>query len=295
MKTHPECIPCFIRQTLEAARLVSDDPALHESALLEACAMVSGMDTSEPPPSMAGKIQKIVRRLSGVADPYNGAKSRFNGFILTRLPNLESLIRGSSDPFETALRLAIAGNIIDFGIHIGLSESDVEAAIEHSLSAELDRGSVRSLRRALGRAARLLYVGDNAGEVVFDRLFIQQIKTLNPDLAVTFVTRGAPILNDITREDALQAGIERFARVIDNGDDSAGCVLSRCGAEFLEELGRADLLISKGQGNFETLNETALEAFFLLKAKCPVIARVAGCTQGDLLVLHRPAPKAVAD
>ncbi|MCE5272196.1 ARMT1-like domain-containing protein [bacterium] len=289
MKTHPECIPCFIRQTLDAARLVSDDPALHERALLEACAVVSGMDTSEPPPAMAGRIQKIIRRLSGVADPYNGAKSRFNGFILARVPHLESLIRGASDPFETALRLAIAGNIIDFGIHIGLSEADVEAAIEHSLSVELDRDSVHSLRRALAGARRLLYVGDNAGEVVFDRLFLEQIKALNPGLTVTFATRGAPILNDITREDALQAGVDRFARVIDNGDDSAGCVLSLCGAEFLEELGRADLLISKGQGNFETLNETTLEAFFLLKAKCPVIARVAGARQGDLLVLHRPA------
>lgn len=289
MRTYPECIPCFIRQTLDAARLVSDDQSLHESALLRACTLVSKMDTRQPPPAMAGEIQALILELSGVADPYGEAKSRFNRFILQRLPHLESLISGSPDPFETALRLAIAGNIIDFGIHINLSEADVEAAIEHSLHAPLNRAAVHSLRRAVQRAENLLYVGDNAGEVVFDRLFIEQIKALNPDLEVVFVTRGGPILNDITREDAFEAGIDSLARVIDNGDNSAGCVLGRCGWDFHRALEGSGLLIAKGQGNFETLNETTLEAFFLLKAKCPVIAREAGGRQGDLLVVHRPA------
>lgn len=287
MRTHPECIPCFVRQALETARLVSDDPSLHERALREVCRLAADWDTGRPPPAMARRIHDLMTDMSGEDDPYREAKSRFNAFILSLLPRLRGMVESSPEPFETALRLAVAGNIIDFGVNGSLTEAEVEEAVEEALHARLDPGVILHLRQALRGASRLLYVGDNAGEVVFDRLFIEEIRRLNPELAITFVTRGGPILNDITSEDALTAGIDRFAAVIDNGDNAPGCIPADCSDGFRQALAGSDLVISKGQGNFETLDELEQEIFFLLRAKCAVIARELGVGLGALNVVRR--------
>jgi damage-control phosphatase, subfamily I len=285
MKTYLECIPCFLRQALDAARLASDDPSFHEEIVRRTLSMVAGMDFSVPPPVMGRDIHRLIRGLSGVEDSYRETKARFNAFILRLLPRLEQRVRNSADPFEAALRLAVAGNVIDFGIDIALREEDVEKSLDLAFSAELDRDAIGSLRQAVRTASRILYLGDNAGEVVFDSLFLAAIRELAPSTGLTFVVRGQPIINDITLEDALQAGIDRLARVIDNGGDAPGCVLEDCSEVFREHLRLADLVISKGQGNFETLCPLPQETFYLLKAKCPVIAAHIGVPQGSLLVL----------
>ena len=287
MKTYPDCIPCFVRQSLEAARLVSDDPSFHEKILRRACQIAAELDYSAPPPAMGRDIHRLIRRISGVDDPYRKAKARFNDFILGLMPGLKKQVEQSPDPLETALKLAIAGNVIDFGVNINLTRADIENTVRQALALELDKETLAQFKNSVAKASRILYVGDNAGEVVFDRLFIETIKQSFSHVEITFVVRGTPILNDVTLEDARQAGMDQAAGVVANGSDAPGCLLDDCSEEFHEHLSRADLLISKGQGNYETLSELPHEVYFLLKAKCAVIARDIGAAQGDLLLVRK--------
>lgn len=291
MKTYPDCIPCFVRQSLEAARLVSDDPSFHEEILRRACRIGAELDYCAPPPAMGRDIHRLIRNLSGVEDPYREAKVRFNDFILGLMPKLKKRVEKSPNPFETALKLAIAGNVIDFGVNINLTRSEIENTVHQALALELDKETVSLFKSSLANAGRILYAGDNAGEVVFDRVFIETIKQAFSPVEITFVVRGSPILNDVTLEDARQAGMHEAANVVANGSDAPGCLLDDCSGEFHEYLSRADLIISKGQGNYETLSELPHEVYFLLKAKCAVIARDTGAAQGDLLLV-RKAPAA---
>jgi len=293
MKTYPDCITCFVRQSLEAARLVSDDSSFHEKILRRACRIAAELDYSAPPPAMGRDIHRLIRSLSGVEDPYREAKVRFNDFILELMPGLKKQVEQSPDPLETALKLAIAGNVIDFGVNINLTSKDIENTVSQALALELDKETLAQFKSSMANSGRILYVGDNAGEVVFDRLFIETIKQAFSHVKVTFVVRGAPILNDVTLEDAGQAGLNQVADdVVANGSDAPGCLLDDCSAEFHEHLSRADLVISKGQGNYETLSELPHEVYFMLKAKCEVIARDIGAARGDLLLV-RKAPAGV--
>ncbi|HUU27278.1 MAG TPA: ARMT1-like domain-containing protein [archaeon] len=290
MKTYPDCIPCFIRQSIDAARLVSDDPDFHEKILRRALKMAAEIDYSLPPPAMGRNLHRHLRELSAVSDPYREAKVRSNQYVLGILPELKKHLAQARDPFETALRLAMAGNVIDFGVKATLTESEIQGTIHQALTAHLDHQETAELfKQALRDSGAILYIGDNAGEIVFDRLFIETMQEMFGPLDLTFVVRGAPILNDATLEDAIQAGIDKVVtRVITNGDDAPGCLLEDCSEEFHRHLAKSDVVIAKGQGNFETLSEIPNEIYFLLKAKCQVIASDIGAKQGDLLFVRKP-------
>jgi uncharacterized protein with ATP-grasp and redox domains len=255
VKTYPDCIPCGVRQALEAARMVSDDPAFHERVLRETLKTLAELDYSFPPPVIASETHRLIRKLSGVKDPYHEAKQRFNSFLLDQLSRFKSMVESSRNPLETALRLALAGNVIDFGVRDDLDESEVESTIRQALEAELNSATIQALRRSLENARTVLYIGDNAGEIVLDRLLIETIMKELGSLNICFVVRGRPILNDATLEDAKQVGIDKICRVVDTGCDAPGCLLNRCSPECLAEIERSDLVIAKGQGNYETLSE----------------------------------------
>ncbi|MBN2290590.1 MAG: DUF89 family protein [Candidatus Glassbacteria bacterium] len=288
MKTYPDCIPCGVRQALEASRLVSDDPVLHERVLRETLKILSKLDYSLPPPVIASEIHRLIRRLSGEDDLYREAKKRFNSFVLDRLDRFKSMIGSSPDPFETALRLALAGNVIDFGVRGELEESEVEDTVRQALTAELDSAAIQALRGSLQHSRKTVYVGDNAGEIVFDRLFIEAILEGPRPREIVFMVRGEPILNDATAEDASQAGLDKLCRVIVTGDGAPGCLLDRCSPECRAELESSDLVIAKGQGNYETLSELEKQTFFLLKVKCAIIARDIGAQLGEFVVRQKP-------
>ncbi len=287
MKTYPDCIPCGVRQALEAARLVSDDPAFHERVLRETLKTLAELDYSLPPPVIASETHRLIRKLSGVEDIYHEAKHRFNSFVLDRLSRFKSMVESSRNPLETALRLALAGNVIDFGVRDDLDESEVESTIRQALEAELDSATIQQLRRSLENARTVVYVGDNTGEIVLDRLFIETILEELGPLDICFVVRGRPILNDATLEDAKQVGIDKICRVVDTGCDVPGCLLNRCSPECLAEIERSDLVIAKGQGNYETLDELKQETFFLLKVKCQIIAGDIGAELGQFIFMRK--------
>ncbi|MEA2063325.1 MAG: ARMT1-like domain-containing protein [Gemmatimonadota bacterium] len=286
MKTYLDCIACGVRQALEAARRVSDDPEFHERILRETLEKLARMDYCLPPPAIARDIHRLTRSLSGVEDPFFEDKRRFNNYVLDRLDHYKSMVSSSPDPFETALRLALAGNVIDLGVRSEIEESEVESTVSQALEAELDREAVEDFRKTLQNARNVLYVADNAGEIVFDRLLIETILDRQGAPEICLLVRGQPILNDVTAEDASLVGIDKICRVVDNGTDSPGTILEDCSPECLAEFERAELVISKGQGNYETLSELEQDTFFLLKVKCPVIARDIGSELGRFLVLR---------
>ena len=284
MKTTLDCIPCFVRQALEAARMVSDETAVHERIVREVLRWTSEMDLTQSPPVLAQRIHRRLREIAGSTDPYLEEKAHFNRMALDLMPDLRAEIKSAQDRLAMAVRLAIAGNVIDLGANGNITESDVRRDVQQALEEPFS-GNWDEFSRAVARSRSILYLADNAGEIVFDGLLIEQ---LSPD-RVTLVVRGGPVINDATLADARAAGLDGVVDVIDNGSDAPGTILEDGSPDFRRRFARADLIIAKGQGNFETLSDRAENIFFLLKAKCPVIASHVGLPVGTH-VLARSHP-----
>jgi uncharacterized protein with ATP-grasp and redox domains len=280
VRTYFDCIPCFVRQVLDSVRMITDDEQLHEKVLREALQMASEMNLSQSPPAMAQKIHRFIREITGVDDPYLEEKNRFNTLALQLYPKLKQQVEASIDPIETAVRLAIAGNIIDFGVNSAVEPSQVERTIAESLTDPLDTESLEMFKDVISQAKDILYLGDNAGEIIFDRLLIEQL----PFEKMTFVVKGEPILNDAVMEDAQIVGLMDIVDVIDNGSDAPGTILDDCSETFRRRFDRSDVVIAKGQGNYETLSDVDKNMFFLVRPKCNVLARHLGCEIGSLVL-----------
>ena len=284
MLTTLDCIPCLLRQALEAARFATRDKAVHEQVSRQALRMIAEMDLRQSPAAIAQQIHRMLREVTGVNDPYRTAKDQFNRLAIALLPELTAKLEGVRDPLITAARLAIAGNTIDLGANGKLTEAEVYAAFEQALSKPLV-GDAEAFRQAVAEATAILYLADNAGEIVCDWLLIQQLRPVRVTLAV----RGGAVINDATRVDAEAAGLPERVEVIENGSDAPGTILSDCSEDFRRRFAEADLIIAKGQGNFETLSEVEANIFFLFKVKCPVIAAHVGLPVGaHVLTRSRP-------
>jgi len=285
MRTSFDCIPCFVRQALEAVRFVTDEKVIHEQVLRKVLQAAAGMDFTMSPPVMGQRIHRLIRTLTGQEDPYLQSKVQFNKLALQLYPELKTCVENAGDPMETAVRLAIAGNIIDCGVYGSLDASDVGDAIEHALQDPVI-GSLDVFYDAIASARSILYLADNAGEIVFDRLLIEQM----PLEKTTLVVKGSPVINDATLADAESTGLKDLVEVIDNGSDAPGTVLEECSESFRRRFDDADLVIAKGQGNYETLSDIEKNIFFALKVKCPVIAEHLGCQVGSLVLQAGTTP-----
>lgn len=283
MRTFPECLPCFLRQGAVQAQLVGADAVLTERLEQVTRLVMAKADLSQSPPELAHDLHEALRAVHGVADSFAAEKRQFNALALRLLPTLRRDVQRLADPLAGALRLAMAANLIDTGIHPGIDETQILAALEGAMLATDDGVDVLAFETAVAAAPRILYLADNTGEIVLDRLLLEFL----PREKITVAVRGSAILNDALYEDAVTAGIDTLVPVISNGDDSPGTVLRRCSTEFRTAFDAADLIISKGQGNFETLFDTATHKniIFLLTAKCPVVARMLNTTMGSR-VLH---------
>jgi uncharacterized protein with ATP-grasp and redox domains len=288
MQTALECIPCFARQALEAARFVTNDQAVHERLLRDVLRLAAEMDLSQCPPIVAREIHRALRNMTGVADPYRAAKDRFNRMAMDMLPELTAKVREAEDPVAAALRLAIAGNVIDLGVNGGITEDQARLSVRNAVNEPFE-GDIEAFRRAVDAAQSILYLADNAGEIVFDRLLIEQL----PRGRVTLAVRGRPILNDATMEDAQEVGLCDIVEVIDNGSDAPGTVLSDCSEAFRGRFAETDLVIAKGQGNFETLSDEPADICYLFKVKCRVIGEHVGLPLGTHVLARSAAAQPV--
>jgi uncharacterized protein with ATP-grasp and redox domains len=283
MRTYFDCIPCMIRQSLDAVRLITEDESIHEQVLREVLQVTSTADLQQTPPEMGQKIHRLIRQLTEFDDPYLQMKRRFNTFALILYPRLKRIVAESMKPLETAVRLAIAGNIIDLGVKSSLKTHDVDKTIDEVLKIELDMSIFEDFKKEAAAAKSILYLADNAGEIVFDRILIEQ---LGPE-RIKFAVKERPVINDATIEDVQAVGLIDLVRVISNGDDAPGTILRFCSEEFRRYFEEADLIIAKGQGNYESLSEVDKNIFFLLKAKCTVIANHLGCEVGAAVLRGR--------
>jgi len=287
MRIYTECIPCFARQAVEASEMATKDPELREKILRAALREIARLPFDRTPPYAGVLIHRIVRKMAGDVDPYKELKTLYNKKALEYYPSMKKLVDDSEDRFETAVRLAIAGNNIDFGVRKNSDVIHMGDIIEETLHMPFKINHLTSFRQAAEKSSRILYIADNAGEIVFDRVLIEEIPAFREK--VVFAVKGHHVLNDATMDDAQEAGLTGLVRVIDNGSDAPGTIVQECSEEFKKELRDADLIIAKGQGNYETLSEANYHTFFLLKAKCPVIAGDLSVDVGDIVLLeHTP-------
>ena len=285
MKTYLDCIPCFFQQALQTTRMVTSDERKVRKVLDEVGAMLKGFSLDSPPPENGRLMYKKIAEITGNPDPFKEVKRKYTDAALKLYPFLKQIVARSEDKLFTAIKLAIAGNVIDFGAKSSLMKSPGEFDLEKEVKEAVKKNFVlldyKNFKESLLASSEILYIGDNAGETVFDRVLIEEIGR-----PVTYVVRGEPIINDATYEDAVEAGIDKVARILSSGVDAPGTILARCSDKFRKEYDSAQLVISKGQGNYETLSAEERPIFYLLKVKCPVIAREIG-VEVDGMVLKQ--------
>lgn len=283
-----DCYLCLLRQSLEAARFATDNEKIHQEAVFSGMRLVLDEDPGTPPPIIGRAIHRLIKERTGNPDPYRAEKEKFNRGMLEQLSNMRERVESSADPLETAVRLGIAGNSIDFALGV-VRQADVDRAFDAALTLPIN-GSVKELRDAVERSESILFLTDNAGEIVCDRLLIERLAGAYGK-QVTVAVRGAPIINDATLDDARAAGLTEIPNVtvIDNGNDGLGTFLDECSETFLGHFTGDSLVIAKGLANYETLVENKTrwrpkKIAFLFKAKCPFISHYSGTKLGDLVV-----------
>jgi uncharacterized protein with ATP-grasp and redox domains len=276
MKTYLDCIPCFMNQALRAARIATDDEKQIKTILDEVGMMLKNIPLDSSPPKSGRLIYNKVKKITGDQDPYKKIKKESTQKALSLYPYLKNRIEKSKDRLLTAIRIAIAGNIIDFGTNWDM---DIENETYKVLEMNFAVCDFDGFKNKLDKVSNVLFLGDNAGECVFDRILIEEIKK-----PVTYVVRGVPIINDATYEDAVQAGIDRVATIISSGTDAPGTILETCNPEFKKIYKNSEFIISKGQGNYEALSKEKRPIFFLLKIKCNVVADDIGVNTGDIVL-----------
>lgn len=275
MKFTPECYPCIVRQAATAVKLAGVDTETQFQALNEVLHSLASSDHQLSPSDVAGETNRIIREVTGVDDFYLEKKRESHKLAMSYLDQLHSLVNQGVDPLEQALKVGAAGNIIDV-VHVG--EYDLWEEVITTVQGELLGGGLADFKEKLNSASFILYLADNVGETVFDRVLIE-----NLPLPVIYVVKSGPILNDAVRADAIAAGIDQVAEIIENGTRSPGTVLSQASAEFLDLFQKAELVLSKGQANYETLDDQGDRIFFLMRVKCPLLSQAVNAPIGSLL------------
>jgi len=290
MKTYLECIPCFFKQALDVSRFSGADVQTQRQIMNDVARAFLTFRLEASPPEMGGIIHHIVKRHTGLMDPYIDLKQNSNKLAFAAYDRMKAICDDSRNRLLTGIELAIAGNIIDFAIKTSL---DIDAELDRIIhgmgngeNRERDFFHIDQFREVFSNARNILYLADNAGETVFDRVLIEELKRENPKVEIIYAVKETPIINDALMEDAEYCGIPDIAHVITSGSQVPGTILSQCSDSFRTIFYNADMVISKGQGNFEGLSDADRTIFFLLLTKCPVIARDVGCSQGDTILLY---------
>lgn len=281
MECVAECSPCYLKQVISAFEAAGLPQERQKEIIKEVSKMIPDVDDTKSPAENSSILLLEAYRLMGIDDPFKEAKERSNTFAMELYPRLRNMVLNAEDPLMMAIKMAAAGNIIDMGI---LREFDVDKSIEDALSMGFALCDYGQFRDFLNKARKILIIGDNSGEIVFDKLLVEQLKRYHVN--IIYSVKSGPILNDSTMEDAIMVGMDKMADVIENGNRYLGTVLDACSEEFIQAYKDADLVISKGQGNYESLEGKEIagdKTFFIFRAKCPWVAKRAGVNYMDLV------------
>lgn len=282
MRSVSDCVGCVIDQGLRAARIATDNDRIHEAVVREIANRLRNFDFSIAPAVNSMIAYETVAEITGNPDPFRAKKREHNDVALAMEERLNAIVTRAPDRLHAALRVAAAGNVIDMGV---LRSFDIEAAIRHVLEESFAVDDYDELCESLSKATEILLVGDNAGEIVFDKPLV---KLLAERARVLYAVKSGPIINDATVEDAEYTGMTKLATVVATGTRTIGVPLELVSDEFRRVLERVQLVIAKGQGNFETMDVLPYNIFFILKAKCCAVARELGVRLNDVsLVCNR--------
>ena len=286
MKTEPGCIPCIINQCITTLNLTGCGEKLKRKTIKKLLEKLSVIDYAMPPAYNSDFAYIIAREVTGVKDPYYDLKKQYNRLALEIYPRLKEIVRSSKDKVYTAAKIAVEGNVIDLGININKGKPlDFNKILEDIKNVPFSVDDYKELKKSLDKSKDILYLSDNAGEIVFDRVFIEELISLNKNVVLS--VKSGPIINDVTVEDVRETGLDKLVRVIETGNDRVGVNFKSASDEFLKEFKEADIIIAKGQGNFETLDDIYANTFFILKAKCEKIARALEVNYLDIALAKR--------
>jgi len=269
MKFHAECVPCLISGALKKIGMVQDEEK-RLAFMRGICNIMDGVDPEyDSAPLVDARIVQLKRDLLNLEDDFTQVKHSFNGMMLGLYDQLKEQVEQAEDPLHAAIQLSMAGNYIDFGVLGNVEAADTLRMLEEAAGKTVDAGEYALLKKDLEKEGELIFLHDNCGEVVLDKLLIETIHACYPHKKIVSVVRGNPILNDATIDDAREVGLADVAEVVENGlRDIAGTQLDMLPEALRARLERADLVIAKGQGNFETLTGCGLNVYFLFLSKC---------------------------
>lgn len=271
IRLNPECISCLMKKHLEAypketSRL---DKIQYMQSILK---IISDADEEMSAPELLSQINEVKRDMFGKAEDFTEIKKHFNSMMMSFENDIKSKINSANDPLKMGLCYAMTGNYIDFGALDSVGEDKLRELIDNVNENMIGDKEYEDFKREIEKSKRVVYLTDNCGEIVFDKVFISVIKNMFPDVSVTAIVRGYDVLNDATMTDANEIGLDRVVNVIDNGTDIAGTCLDKISKQASEIIDSADLIISKGQGNFETLQMCGKNIYYVFLCKCQMFA-----------------------
>ncbi|MBR6373965.1 MAG: DUF89 family protein [Victivallales bacterium] len=280
MKSHTECLACLSKNAVDIAKMIGGDEAEQQEVVRRGMMALAGCNMALPPPFHLHEIWDAAMEITGgrCPDPYRPQKEASIKLAMELAAHLDGIPQYNPASFESRLRLATAGNVLDFGIYSDLRLDSAMKIISDSFSRKIDLAALARLEERVSSAKSIFYLLDNCGEAIFDRIFMEPFLD-----KVTFGVRGAFTLNDMTRAELGESGFDG-CRVVDNGSNIPGTVLECCSEEFKAAIDDAELVIAKGQGNFETLSDTSKPAAMLFMAKCPVVCREIGAEQNTVQI-----------
>ncbi|MFP4017097.1 MAG: damage-control phosphatase ARMT1 family protein, partial [Halanaerobiales bacterium] len=278
-----DCIPCIYRKVLESSRMVTDDDKLIRQIINKFAEMIPEIKSEESAPMIVGIIQGYLKEITGEIDPYYQFKEKNTRNALNIYDDVKQIVKGHQDHLQGALIMSAMGNSIDAGVSLVV---DIEENIDRAIESGFTYSDYDVFQNKITTARNILIIADNTGEAVFDRLLIEELNKYKLD--VTYAVRDQAILNDITIKEARDIGVDRLCRLISSGCDTPGLILDRANKEFIDIYSKADIIVSKGQGNLEGLLGIAKKTFFLLKIKCDIVARRlgSGLKTGDFIFIY---------
>ncbi|MDD6440520.1 MAG: ARMT1-like domain-containing protein [bacterium] len=272
MRLNPECIPCLLGNQLE--RYPKDIDNSKKIAYMQAILrVIADASDSMSAPMIMREITKIQRQMFGNEMDYSEIKRHFNQLMLENEMDVQKEIDASEDELKLAIQFAIIGNFIDFGAMKSVNEQKLEEFLHSAREISVNEEEYISLRKDILDAKKITYLTDNCGEIVMDKLLIRVIQKMNPDANLTVLVRGEQVLNDATLEDAVQVGLTEMADVRGNGSDIAGTCIEELSEEARKIIYDSDVILAKGQGNFETMQMCGLNVYYIFMCKCEMFAR----------------------
>jgi len=284
---HSQCIDCLLNKHFDKANLAKDDQT--RLAYLQGLLKILGeADQTQTPSEVLDKITLLQKQLLDFEESFEEEKKYFNTLMLAKEDMMQSTVNSAQDKLHTALNLAMLGNYIDFGAMDSVSEDKLDEMLDTAKDLKFDDSEYANLKSDLKNAKRLVYLTDNCGEIVADKLFIKTILKEYPQISAEVIVKGKPVLNDATLEDAKQIDLASVVKVSDNGCGMAGTVLEHISAEARTKINSADIIIAKGQANFETLRHCGKNIYYIFMCKCNLFAqrfnvpRLSGMMLNDL-------------